>query len=167
MSNNDTEIQVDFQSDLKEGNENNFGSNKILKILDHALIDLVKDLSLESEVTSSVFNKLFKKEVTLNNDKPDNFTQVLVKYKSAQVTGGSIDVTRSPSKLCNLNHHLDKLHDMLSNVAASKIGEFIRRLVCQTSNECLYEIEIDKDEFYLTLTVYSPKDMQSIVVEVF
>ena len=80
MVNNDTGIQTNFESELKEGNENNFGPNKLLYFLDQSLINLVKDLQLKAEITSSVYKQLFKKEITLNNDKPDNFTEILIKY---------------------------------------------------------------------------------------
>lgn len=165
--NNDTGIQTNFESELKEGNENNFGPNKLLHFLDQSLIDLVKDLQLEGEVTSSVYKRLFEKEVTLNNDRPDNFTEILVKYKSAQVTGEAIDVTRRQCTLLKLNQDLAKLNGLLSNVSASKVGDFIRKLVYQTSKDYFFDIELDQDDFYLSLTVYSPKELQSVVVEIF
>jgi hypothetical protein len=48
--NNDTVIQTNFESELKEGNENNFGPNKLLYFLDQSLINLVKDLQLKAEI---------------------------------------------------------------------------------------------------------------------
>lgn len=167
MVNNGTGIQTNFESELKEGNENNFGPNKLLHFLDHSLIGLVKDLQLEGEVTSSLYKRLFKKEITLINDKPDNFTEILVKYKSAQVTGEAIDVARRQCTLLKLNQELEKLNGLLSNVSAVKVGDFIRKLVYQTSKDYFFDIELDRDDFYLSLIVYSPKELQSVVVEIF
>ena len=167
MVNNDTGIQTNFESELKEGNENNFGPNKLLHFLDHSLIGLVKDLQLEGQVTSSVYKRLFEKEITLNNDKPDNFTEILVKYKSAQVTGEAIDVAREYCTLLKLNNDLSKLTGLLSNTAAVKIADFIRKLVYQTSKDYHFDIHLDQDDFYLSLTMYSPKELQSVMVEIF
>ena len=167
MVNNDTVIQTNFESELKEGNENNFGPNKLLYFLDQSLINLVKDLQLKAEITSSVYKQLFKKEITLNNDKPDNFTEILIKYKSAQVTGEAIDTVRRYCTLLNLNNDLSKLDGLISSTAALKISDFIRKLVYQTSEDYHFDIHLDQDDFYLSLTVFSPKEFQSVVIEIF
>lgn len=167
MVKNNTEFQAKFESELKEGNENNFGPNKLLHFLDNSLISLVKDLQLEYQITSSVYKQLFEKEITLNNDKPDNFTEILVKYKSAQVGSDGIDVARKQCTLLKLNNDLSKLTGLLSNTAGVKIADFIRKLVYQTSKDYLFDIHLDQDDFYLSLTIYSPKELQSLVVEVF
>lgn len=167
MVNNDTGIQTSFESELKEGNENNFGPNKLLHFLDNSLIDLVNDLQLEGQVTSTVYKGLFEKEITLNNDKPDNFTEILVKYKSTLVTSEAIDVARNQCTLLKLNNDLSKLTGLLSNTAAVKISEFIRKLVYQTSKDHHFDIHLDRDDFYLSLTIYSPKELQSVMIEIF
>ena len=167
MVNNDTGIQTNFESELKEGNESNFGPNKLLHFLDLSLIGLVKDLQLDAQVTSSVYNKLFEKEITLNNDKPDNFTEILVKYKSTQVTSEAIDVARNYCTLLKLNNDLAKLSGLLSNTAAVKVADFIRKLVYQISKDYHFDIQLDQDDFYLALTIYSPKELQSVMIEIF
>lgn len=156
-----------IETDLKEGNDDNFGPNKLLYFLDVSLVELVNSLQLQHSVTSSVYKNLFEKEVTLSNDKPDNFTEILVKYKSAQGYSDSVAFVKKHCTLLKLNQELMKLNGALSNIAATKIADFIKKIVYETSRDYFFEIEVDQDDFYLSLTVSSPRELQSLVIEIF
>lgn len=167
MVNNETGNQSDFSTDLKEGNEGNFGSNNLLQSTDTCLIDLMAGLKMEHEVSTSMYDRLFTKEVVLSNDKPDNFSEITVKYKSTDVTGGNINVIRTDHTIQKLNHELSKLNGVLSNVSAVKISDFIRKLVYQMPKDFIFNIDVGREDFYVSVTIYSPRDLQSVTIEIF
>lgn len=167
MVNKEKENQSNTEIDLKEGNEGNFGSSTFLNCIDQSCKDLALSLGLSTAVNSVVYKNLFTKEIVLDNHQADNFCQVVVKYSSAHSDGSRLTATRANHTMLNLNRELAKLNKTLLTTSAAKIEEFVRKLVFFKAEEITFDIEVEVDEFYLSLIIYSAKDLHSVRVEIF
>ena len=167
MVNKNDNTQKAIATELKEGNENNFGPNKLLHFVDNAVIALVHDLKLEVESNHTLYKKLFEKEYNLFENGRGDFTEILVKYKSSTVDGTSVNLVKKPMDLAKFNNELNKLNTNLSPYYSNKIAEFIKKIVYPVSEDHIFDLQIDTSDFYLNLDVYSAKDLQSLTVEIF
>lgn len=167
MVNKNDNTQKAIAAELKEGNENNFGPNKLLHFVDSAVIALVSDLKLEVESNHTLYKKLFEKEYNLIENGRGGFTEILIKYKSSAVDGGSVNLVKKPMDLAKFNNELIKLNTNLSPYYSNKIIEFIKKIVYPVSEDHIFDLQIDTSDFYLNLDLCSPKDLQSLTVEIF
>ena len=166
---NNTSEKSDFllKKILDENNEGNFGPSKFLLFLDNSICELCSSLKLTGLVSSNVYNNLYTKEITLDSRQPNNFNELTIKYKSGNAISHGVDVTYEHHTMLKLNHELSKLEQILSKVAANKIIEFIRKLVYYNSKDNRFDIEVYTDELHLSLTLFSPKEMQSVTVSLY